>query len=140
MDLMDVPEPGATADPWGAGGAAGAVAGAGAGAGAGAESADPWQPYGIHTYTLTVERGYDYMHRGCCCGSMLVFLCSFLCACMCVISVFHLQLLELRLFVNRNAALLAQQHYCTERRGGRRRMLEEDIVEGQTCIGTATPG
>lgn len=39
MDLMDVPEPGASADPWGAG----------AGAGAAAASADPWQPYGIHT-------------------------------------------------------------------------------------------
>ncbi|XP_023252912.1 epsin-2 [Seriola lalandi dorsalis] len=36
MDLMDVPEPGASADPWGAG----------AGAGAAAASADPWQPYG----------------------------------------------------------------------------------------------
>uniref|UniRef100_A0A3Q1B611 ENTH domain-containing protein n=1 Tax=Amphiprion ocellaris TaxID=80972 RepID=A0A3Q1B611_AMPOC len=41
MDLMDVPEPGASADPWGTG------AGAGAGAGAAAAaSADPWQPYG----------------------------------------------------------------------------------------------
>ncbi|MEQ2289384.1 hypothetical protein AMECASPLE_032418, partial [Ameca splendens] len=40
MDLMDVPEPGAKADPWGMGG------GAGAGAGAAAASADPWQPYG----------------------------------------------------------------------------------------------
>ncbi|XP_047215783.1 epsin-2-like [Girardinichthys multiradiatus] len=38
MDLMDVPEPGAKADPWGMGG--------GARAGAGAASADPWQPYG----------------------------------------------------------------------------------------------
>ncbi|XP_040919439.1 epsin-2 isoform X2 [Toxotes jaculatrix] len=38
MDLMDVPEPGASADPWGAG--------AGPGAGAAAASADPWQPYG----------------------------------------------------------------------------------------------
>lgn len=48
MDLMDVPEPGASADPWGPGARAGAVAGAGAGAGAGAAaaSADPWQPYG----------------------------------------------------------------------------------------------
>ncbi|XP_041824695.1 epsin-2 isoform X2 [Melanotaenia boesemani] len=36
MDLMDVPEPSAKADPWGAG----------AGAGATAASADPWQPYG----------------------------------------------------------------------------------------------
>ncbi|XP_008328274.1 epsin-2 isoform X1 [Cynoglossus semilaevis] len=36
MDLMDVPEPGASADPWGAG----------AGAGAAAASADPWQSYG----------------------------------------------------------------------------------------------
>ncbi|XP_005942517.1 epsin-2 isoform X1 [Astatotilapia calliptera] len=36
MDLMDVPEPGASADPWGTG----------AGAGAAAASADPWQPYG----------------------------------------------------------------------------------------------
>ncbi|KAL3987338.1 partitioning defective protein 3 [Sarotherodon galilaeus] len=36
MDLMDVPEPRASADPWGAG----------AGAGAAAASADPWQPYG----------------------------------------------------------------------------------------------
>lgn len=36
MDLMDVPEPGVSADPWGAG----------AGAGAAAASADPWQPYG----------------------------------------------------------------------------------------------
>ncbi|XP_065820555.1 epsin-2 isoform X4 [Labrus bergylta] len=35
MDLMDVPEPGATADPWGARGAAAA-----------APSEDPWQPYG----------------------------------------------------------------------------------------------
>ncbi|XP_074552324.1 epsin-2 isoform X3 [Halichoeres trimaculatus] len=34
MDLMDVPEPGATADPWGAGAAAAAA------------SEDPWQPYG----------------------------------------------------------------------------------------------
>lgn len=34
MDLMVVPEPGATADPWGAG------------AGAAAASEDPWQPYG----------------------------------------------------------------------------------------------
>uniref|UniRef100_A0A146VJ41 Epsin-2 n=1 Tax=Fundulus heteroclitus TaxID=8078 RepID=A0A146VJ41_FUNHE len=34
MDLMDVPEPGAKADPWGMG------------AGAAAASADPWQPYG----------------------------------------------------------------------------------------------
>ncbi|MEQ2218845.1 Epsin-2 [Xenoophorus captivus] len=38
MDLMNVPEPGAKADPWGMGG--------GAGAGAAAASADPWQPYG----------------------------------------------------------------------------------------------
>ncbi|XP_070779080.1 epsin-2 [Enoplosus armatus] len=38
MDLMDVPEPGATADPWGAS--------AGAAAGAAAASEDPWQPYG----------------------------------------------------------------------------------------------
>lgn len=38
MDLMDVPEPGATADPWGAR--------AGAAAGAAAASEDPWQPYG----------------------------------------------------------------------------------------------
>lgn len=41
MDLMDVPEPGATADPWGAG------AGAGAGSRAATASEDPWQPYGI---------------------------------------------------------------------------------------------
>nr|XP_020453429.1 epsin-2 isoform X2 [Monopterus albus] len=34
MDLMDVPEPGASADPWGTG------------ARAAAASADPWQPYG----------------------------------------------------------------------------------------------
>ncbi|CAJ1075974.1 epsin-2 isoform X3 [Xyrichtys novacula] len=34
MDLMDVPEPGASADPWGAGAAAAAA------------SEDPWQPYG----------------------------------------------------------------------------------------------
>lgn len=40
MDLMDVPEAGASADPWGAG------AGAKAGAGAATGSADPWQPYG----------------------------------------------------------------------------------------------
>uniref|UniRef100_A0A1A7WZB5 Epsin 2 n=1 Tax=Iconisemion striatum TaxID=60296 RepID=A0A1A7WZB5_9TELE len=50
MDLMDVPEPSARADPWGmgggAGGGAGARAAAGAGAGAAAASADPWQPYG----------------------------------------------------------------------------------------------
>ncbi|XP_055008240.1 epsin-2 isoform X3 [Boleophthalmus pectinirostris] len=38
MDLMDVPEPTASVDPWGSG--------AGAGAGAAAASADPWQPYG----------------------------------------------------------------------------------------------
>nr|XP_019958562.1 PREDICTED: epsin-2 isoform X1 [Paralichthys olivaceus]XP_019958563.1 PREDICTED: epsin-2 isoform X1 [Paralichthys olivaceus] len=38
MDLMDVPEAGASADPWGAG--------AGAKAGAATASADPWQPYG----------------------------------------------------------------------------------------------
>ncbi|CAL1588970.1 unnamed protein product [Knipowitschia caucasica] len=38
MDLMNVPEPGASADPWGSG--------ASAGAGAAAASADPWQPYG----------------------------------------------------------------------------------------------
>ncbi|XP_033500823.2 epsin-2 isoform X1 [Epinephelus lanceolatus] len=42
MDLMDVPEPGASADPW----SAGARAGAGAGAGAAAASEDPWQSYG----------------------------------------------------------------------------------------------
>ncbi|XP_041672975.1 epsin-2 isoform X4 [Cheilinus undulatus] len=36
MDLMDVPEPGASADPWSAG----------AGAAAAAASEDPWQPYG----------------------------------------------------------------------------------------------
>lgn len=41
---MDVPEPGATADPWGAR--------AGAAAGAAAASEDPWQPYGIHTQTV----------------------------------------------------------------------------------------
>ncbi|XP_035470880.2 epsin-2 isoform X3 [Scophthalmus maximus] len=46
MDLMDVPEPGASADPWGAGAAAAAAIGAGAGAGAAAASADPWQSYG----------------------------------------------------------------------------------------------
>ncbi|XP_069005835.1 epsin-2 isoform X1 [Embiotoca jacksoni] len=46
MDLMDVPEPGASADPWGAGAGGRARAGAGAGAGAAAASADPWQPYG----------------------------------------------------------------------------------------------
>lgn len=44
MDLMDVPEPGATADPWGTGAGAGAVAGAAAGATAASE--DPWHPYG----------------------------------------------------------------------------------------------
>ncbi|KAK9534635.1 hypothetical protein VZT92_007068 [Zoarces viviparus] len=38
MDLMNVPEPGATADPWGAG--------AGAGAAAAAAPKDPWQSYG----------------------------------------------------------------------------------------------
>lgn len=43
---MDVPEPGASADPWGAG--AGARAGGGVGAGAAAASEDPWQPYGIN--------------------------------------------------------------------------------------------
>ncbi|XP_013860804.1 epsin-2-like [Austrofundulus limnaeus] len=37
MDLMDVPEPSARADPWGGGGA---------GAGAAAAAADPWHPYG----------------------------------------------------------------------------------------------
>uniref|UniRef100_A0A1A8PM33 Epsin 2 n=1 Tax=Nothobranchius rachovii TaxID=451742 RepID=A0A1A8PM33_9TELE len=42
MDLMDVPEPSARADPWGVGGGARG----GAGAGAAAASADPWQPYG----------------------------------------------------------------------------------------------
>ncbi|XP_069381515.1 epsin-2 isoform X2 [Paralichthys olivaceus] len=36
MDLMDVPEAGASADPWGAGAKAGAAT----------ASADPWQPYG----------------------------------------------------------------------------------------------
>lgn len=36
---MNVPEKGASADPWGAG----------AGAGAAAVSADPWKPYGIHS-------------------------------------------------------------------------------------------
>lgn len=43
MDLMDVPEPGASADPWGAG----------AGAGAAAASADPWQSYGTPPHTHT---------------------------------------------------------------------------------------
>lgn len=42
MDLMDVPEPGASASPWGAG----------AGARAAAASEDPWQPYGIHIYSI----------------------------------------------------------------------------------------
>ncbi|XP_034566511.1 epsin-2 isoform X2 [Notolabrus celidotus] len=37
MDLMNVPEPGATADPWGAGAGAAAAA---------PPSEDPWQPYG----------------------------------------------------------------------------------------------
>lgn len=45
MDLMDVPEPGASADPWGTG----------AGAGAAAASADPWQPYGIYIHTLLLS-------------------------------------------------------------------------------------
>ncbi len=40
MDLMDVPEPGASADPWGAG------------AGAAAASEDPWQPYGTQTFCI----------------------------------------------------------------------------------------
>lgn len=47
MDLMDVPEPGASADPWGAGAGAGAAA-----------SADPWQSYGTPpppTHTPTVN-------------------------------------------------------------------------------------
>ncbi|XP_029293238.1 epsin-2 isoform X2 [Cottoperca gobio] len=44
MDLMNVPEPGATADPWGAG--AGARSRAGAVAAAAAPSEDPWQSYG----------------------------------------------------------------------------------------------
>lgn len=39
---MDVPEPGATADPWGTG----------AGARAAATLEDPWQPYGIYVYML----------------------------------------------------------------------------------------
>lgn len=47
MDLMDVPEPGATADPWGAGAVAGARAAAAASASASAAaSEDPWQSYG----------------------------------------------------------------------------------------------
>lgn len=45
MDLMDVPEPRASADPWGAG----------AGAGAAAASADPWQPYGIYIHTISLS-------------------------------------------------------------------------------------
>ncbi|XP_058508883.1 epsin-2 isoform X3 [Solea solea] len=40
MNLMDVPEPGASADPWGEG------AGAGAGGAAAAAPADPWHSYG----------------------------------------------------------------------------------------------
>ncbi|XP_030263404.1 epsin-2 isoform X1 [Sparus aurata] len=46
MDLMDVPEPGATADPWGTGAGAAGGATAGAAAGATAASEDPWHPYG----------------------------------------------------------------------------------------------
>ncbi|XP_075879979.1 epsin-2 isoform X2 [Nelusetta ayraudi] len=48
MDLMDVPEPGATADPWGAGAVAGARAAAAAASSsaAAAASEDPWQSYG----------------------------------------------------------------------------------------------
>lgn len=54
MDLMVVPEPGASADPWGAG--------TGAGARAAAASEDPWQPYGIHTYTVcTIFTGNGHM-------------------------------------------------------------------------------
>lgn len=45
---MDVPEPGATADPWGTGAGAAGGATAGAAAGATAASEDPWHPYGIH--------------------------------------------------------------------------------------------
>lgn len=44
MDLMDVPEPGASADPWGAGAVAGARAAA--------ASEDPWQPYGMNSYSM----------------------------------------------------------------------------------------
>uniref|UniRef100_A0A8C4IW36 Epsin 2 n=1 Tax=Dicentrarchus labrax TaxID=13489 RepID=A0A8C4IW36_DICLA len=57
MDLMDVPEPGASADPWGAGARAGAAA----------VSEDPWQPYGIHTYTVLARNGQirRYLHTDC---------------------------------------------------------------------------
>lgn len=74
MDLMDVPEPGASADPWGAGARARAGAGAGPGAvaGAAAVAEDPWQPYGIYTYTS------DYIYTPTiekCLGIESVFLC-----------------------------------------------------------------
>lgn len=48
MDLMDVPEPSARADPWG---------GAGAGAGAAAAAADPWHPYGEHLNCIYTYNG-----------------------------------------------------------------------------------
>lgn len=77
MDLMDVPEPGASADPWGAG----------AGAGAAAASADPWQPYGIyiHTHTLALLKVVT---------SCDIYILSLKSLCMCVkeISALHLQL------------------------------------------------
>uniref|UniRef100_A0A8C9ZBC7 Epsin 2 n=1 Tax=Sander lucioperca TaxID=283035 RepID=A0A8C9ZBC7_SANLU len=50
MDLMDVPEPGARADPWGAG--------VGAGVAAASASEDPWHSYGIYTYTLLYKRRF----------------------------------------------------------------------------------
>lgn len=62
MDLMDVPEPSARADPWGMGGGAASRAGAGAAASA----ADPWHPYGEHLYcmySLTgTGHGKQYSH------------------------------------------------------------------------------
>lgn len=47
---MDVPEPGARADPWGAG--------VGAGVAAASASEDPWHSYGIYTYTLCTGHGH----------------------------------------------------------------------------------
>lgn len=107
MDLMDVPEPGASADPWGTGAVSRAAA----------VSEDPWQSYGTDA---TLARAS--LRLGALTGDTDAY--RYLCTC-----APPWQHLDLESLLRRNAASLARLHFCSACLSGRVGVQEEEVME-----------
>lgn len=107
MDLMDVPEPGASADPWGTGAASRAAA----------VSEDPWQSYGTDA---TLARAS--LRLGALTGDTDTY------RCLCTRAP-PWQHLDLESLLRRNAASLARLHFCSACLSGRVGVQEEEVME-----------